>query len=260
MNRATLWLPAVAAIVFVPATHGAMIDWEDGLWDHGSGFNMGYDSGAVTGLTNGGFVGVTWSTFGAATGLHSSLGGAQPQVRTDFNGSSTDGALSVATAGDNNAGTRQNYVALTISFATAVNVLNLIVGDVDRGGSTTWEDFIAVEGFLGATLRNTVYSINPGPVNRHELATMFGVAGVRGNNGNVAFDSEEANVGIGFDGPVDVLRLYFHQGSGTTGANEHGVWLRDIEYAEAVPESGTWALMVGGLLGLMSLRWKRLRR
>lgn len=252
----TLFLLLSAALLVAPPATATVIDWEDGSWDNGFGSNLGYDGGAASGTTNSGFVTVDWDEFGTATGIHGSLGGAQPQVRTDFNGSSTDGALSIATAGDNNSGTRQNYVTLTISFADAVNLFSMILGDVDRGGSTSWEDFIGVEGFQGATQRTTTYSINPGPTNRHTLANMFGLDGVRGNNGNVAFDSDEANIGVTFDGPVDLIRIYFHQGSGTSGAAEHGVWLRDIEYESTVPEPGTWAMALGGL-ALLVLGRKR---
>jgi len=254
-----LLLLLCAALLVAPPATATVIDWEDGQWDNGFGSNLGYDNGAATGTTNSGFVTVDWDEFGTATGNHAGLGGAQPTVRTDFNGSATDGALSIATGGDNNSGTRLNYVTLTISFSNAVNLLSMILGDVDRGGATTWEDFVGVEGFQGATQRTTTYSINPGPTNRHTLATMFGLAGVLGNNGNVAFDSDEANVGVTFDGPVDLIRIYFHQGSTTTGSNEHGIWLRDIEYEEtanAVPEPGTWAMALGGL-ALLALGRKR---
>jgi hypothetical protein len=259
MFRALLLL--CAATLLTPFASATVIDWEDGQWDNGFGSNLGYDSGSPSGTTNSAFVTVSWAEFGTASGTHSGLGGAQPRVRTDFNGSSTDGALSIGTSSDNNSGTRQNYVRLAISFNNAVNLLSMILGDVDRGGSTSWEDFVGVEGFQGATQRTTTYAINPGPTNRHALATMFGLPGVRGSNGNVAFDSDEANIGVTFDGPVDLIYLYFHQGSGTTGSAEHGVWLRDIEYeaaanADAVPEPGTWALALTGL-ALLALGRKR---
>lgn len=255
MPRAFTLLLLCAALTVSPSAWATVIDWEDGLWDNGSGYNTGYDNGAASGLTNGGFVSVTWDEFGTATGNHSSLGGAQPQVRTDFNGSSTDGALSIGTAGDNNSGTRQNYVTLTIAFGGPVDILSLIIGDVDRDGASSWEDFVGVEAFYNAAPVTTTYAINPGPTSRHALDTMFGLPGVRGNNGDVAFSSDEGNVGVTFDGPVNLIRIYFHQGSGTTGSSQHGVWLQDIEYT-GVPEPSTWAMALGGL-ALLALGRKR---
>jgi len=258
MQRVLLVCLLVAAATMAPVARATVIDWQDGQWDHGSGDQLGYDNGQATGTTNSGAVTVNWAEFGTATGNHSLLGGAQPTVRTDFNGSATDGALSIGTASDNNAGTLVNYVTLTVSFTDAVNLLNMLLGDVDDGGAG-WEDFIAVEGWLGGsggTLRTTTYSINPGPTNRHTAATMFGNPGVRGTNGNVDFDSDEGNVGVTFDGPVDFIRVYFHQGSGTSGTAQHGVWLRDIEY-ESVPEPGTLALVGLGFVAL-SLQLRKL--
>ena len=252
MKRA-LYVCLVTALAYLAPAAATTIDWEDGLWDNGSGPNAGYNNGAATGTTNGGTVTVDWDEFGGATGNHGSLGGAQPTVRTDFNGSSTDGALSIGTANDNNnsLGTLTRYVTLTFNFSSPVELLSFILGDVDRGSPSTWIDFVAVEGReggAGGTLRTASYAINP---SQHGLLTMFGNPGVRGTNGNVGFDSDDGNVGVTFDGPVDFIRLYFHQSAGVTGSGaEHGIWLQDIEYEEfeSVPEPGTLALVGVGLV------------
>jgi len=254
MRRAVVFA-MLGAMCLAPAVPATVIDWEDGTWDHGSGNQTGYSSGSASGTTNDGNVTVDWAEFGTATGNHTGLGGAQPRVRTDFNGSSLDGALSIGTAGDNNAGTRQNYVTLTVAFSTSVEILEFLLGDVDRGGAASWEDFIGVEGRIGGesgTLVTTVYAINPASPNRHTLVTMFGLDGVRGSNGDVTFDSDAANVGVSFVGRVDFIRLFFHQGTGTTGTSQHGVWLRDISYD--VPEPATWALAGAGFALLLAFK------
>jgi len=245
-----LRIACALALLAVPA-QAVLIDWEDGTWDHGSGAVVGYQGGQASGSTAGGTVDVTWDVFGTSTGNHSGLNGVQPQVSNTFNGTIDDGAISLASGSDGNTTTLANYSTLTIAFDDAALINFFTMGDVDRGSA--WEDFVAVEAFLDDAAVGVTYS-TAGPI--HETTTYLGLAGVRGANVNVEGDSDDANIGVNFDGAVDVVRIFYLQGPQAPGNSQHGIWLRDIGYNSVgeVPEPGTVALFGAGLVGLALMR------
>ncbi|TXI19009.1 MAG: PEP-CTERM sorting domain-containing protein [Roseateles sp.] len=65
----------------------------------------------------------------------------------------------------------------------------------------------------------------------------------------------------GLSGPVDgrVAFRYFVTSGGPNGANSNIIGVDQFSYTSvsAVPEPGTWALMAGGLLGVVALRRRR---
>lgn len=240
-------------LIATPAS-ATFVDWEDGNWLHGLNNFVGYQGGQSSGSTNAGSVQVQWNNFGTSTGNHGGLGGQQPRVSAAFNGTATDGALSIGTGTDKNTAALLNYSTLTIFFAGPVNLLDFVMGDVDR--LTTWQDFVAVEGRLGGaagTLRTTNYTTSPA---RNVLASQFGLSGVKGSNGDVAGTSDAANIEVAFNDDVDFIRIFFFQGPDVTGNSQHGVWLRDLEYEEVaqVPEPATFGLIGLGLVAIAFIR------
>jgi hypothetical protein len=252
-------LMLVAALT--PGAAGAgIVDWEDGTWTFGGTDYTGWQTpgsstyspaSPYTGTTAGGLVTVKWSTVGSAVGFHASLGGNQPQVRTDFNGGGTDGALSVAASADNgNSGGLTNYVQLTVEFALPVDLGSFVIGDVDRSGGSSWQDFVGVEGSLGGS------SVTPSYITSttNTAATFAGLNGVKGT-GSAPNDGATGNVIADFGGDIDTFTFYFMQGPDVSGNSQHGVWLPDFSFTE-VPEPGTLFLYGVGFTAIGLLRRK----
>lgn len=235
------------------------IDWEDGQWTHGVTTYIGFQQPtAIPGVgvpyaatTSGGSVQVQWIRYGTATGVHSGIGGTQPRVSTAFAGASSDGAISLGTAADYNPSAMNNYVALSIAFTQAANVLPFVIGDVDRTSptGTTWEDFIAVAAMNGAAPVPIAYTPSP---SYNVLHTRFGLAGVLGTASAVN-TSDQGNVVVAPSGPITQLIVYFMQGPNGTGGSAHGVFIRDIGYepVQEVPEPGTALLSAVALFGFL---------
>lgn len=259
--------PVVCAIFAASFCHAApvWIDWEDGQWTHGVTTYIGFQQPtALPGVgtpyvatTNGGNVLVQWIRYGTATGAHSGIGGIQPRVSAAFAGASTDGAISMGTAGDYSPSAMNNYVALSIAFTQAVNVLPFVIGDVDRTSTTgtAWEDFIAVVANNGAAPVPVAYTRSP---SYNALHTRFGLAGVLGT-ASALNTSDQGNVVIGPSGPITQLIVYFMQGPNGTGGSAHGVFIRDIGYepVQESPEPGTALLSGVTLCGFLMIYARR---
>jgi hypothetical protein len=261
--RALFFLAVCASLSAAPI----VIDWEDGLWQHGATTYTGWqqpgaapaaNTGVYRGSTAGGQIVVEWRRFGTANGVHSSIGNVMPAVNggtgaTVFNGASDDGALGIGTGGDANSNALANYVKLSIWFDMTVDVIPFVIGDVDD--ASAWQDFVAVEGSLGGVQRVTSYAIGANQANH----TRLGKAGVLGiNNFNAENGSEAANVTVGFDGAVDRIDVYFLQGPQGAAASAHGIWMRDLE-GTGTPEPAT-SLLITLPLGALLLLSRRLRK
>jgi hypothetical protein len=250
---------AVALCLLAGSTQvasAALVDWAEGTWEFGGPSVTGWvapsssqiaEASAYTGSTLAGFVGASWYTAGSAVASHGGLGGIQPRLSTTFNGGQgTLGVLSVGANNDSNGDDPSvapaNYVILTLTFANPVDVTRFVIGDVDRGGSTSWEDFIAVEGKLWGSGVGTVYGTAAG---NNETLTFGSLAGVHGT-ASVSNGTTDGNVSVGFSGAVDEISFYFMQGP-ITGSSQHGVWIEDIEFSE-VPEPRAGMLVAVGLL------------
>lgn len=248
------------------------IDWEDGQWKHGATTYTGWrqpgaapaaNTGVYSGTTSNGQVTVEWRRFGTASGAHSGIGGVMPVVNGGpgagvFNGAGDDGALAIGSASDyNGTSVFLNYVQLSIIFAEPVDLSQIVLGDVDDVSGTAWQDLVFVRGFKQNSPVGVNYALSANQVQH----TQFGMTGVLGvNNVNVAFDSENGNAVATFNGAVDrVDILYTHGPQGSSG-NAHGIWLRDIEAATAVPEPSAIAYLAGPIGMFAYFRNRRTRK
>jgi hypothetical protein len=241
------------------------IDWDGGNWNGGTA--NGYTSGSPTGTTTGGAVTVNWALFGTADGTHSALPsppGIQPQVLTSVGvGGAGNGVLTLGTSNDRNPGGLANYTTLTLNFSTLVSLANgaLTIQDVDFNSTISWQDFIAVQAFNGASSVGVTYTTTAA----NGTVSHKGLNGVQGlsNVPNSGVSQANANVGVNFAGDLDMIVIYLFQGPAVVSGvgTDHAVWLKDIEYTPAaspVPEPSTITMgLAGTVLCLLASRLRK---
>jgi hypothetical protein len=231
-----------------------VVDWGSN-WTLAEG-NGWYQTGAFNNSTSsdGVTVDVSLQLFGTATGDHNFLPDT-PFASDTYNGTQGigDPALGLGDSNSQNNGTTfDNYVLLSLSFSSPVDITSMAIGDVDINGES-WQDAVAVVGSNNNVLANTSYT--PGSTSFFETRTfsfpdsgmsLFGVTGLS----NAANDGSNGQFDVSFDSMVDRIDIYYWNGPDTDNSASRGIYIQDIGF---IPTPGTATAALLGL-GMFSRR------
>ena len=249
MKKFGIFRAAFAFVLLVSAVSGLAdaVDWEDDTWNFGGTNQLGWQSGQSSGASATGLVTVSFLKFGTADGTHTAFATNNISLFSGFTVGSTDGVAAFGTSGDLNGGSQTNYVLVRLSFTQAVTSVSFQVGDVDD--STTWQDFITVDGTLTGSLVGTTYSISsPNQVQTNYL----GKTGVLGlTDIDFAYDLRtSAMVNISLSGAVDQIDIAYLQGPQGSDTADHRIWVSDVSFVQ-IPEPRSVIVLVLGFATLL---------
>ncbi len=259
------------------ASQAVLVNWDTGIWNHGSGNVVGYQAGQTSGtsdLGNGITVAVFWTTSGTANGV----AGENLTVSTVLAGGGPAKSLRIQQQGDSNNTNSNlsplvNYSVLRLNFNVNVSLLGLTLYDIDTPfrvpvvavDDNSWRDHIKVAARQSDGINPPIYrtvTLTGGPTvtgtveyasavsNFANNTTNF--ADVRGlneapNNGNTG------NVAVGIAGNYNIFEILYVTSPGDFLGLTHGIGIGNLE---VIPEPSSFALALVG----MSLFLRRSRR
>jgi len=251
------------------SAEAATFNWDSSEWSQGGSTSTGWTAGFLEGFATEGGVTMTVELERVSidgSNNQTNLVNDDPNVAflwdnevEIFDHPVYDGVYTIGSVNDLNPNdTLENFTKVTLEFDRAVQLSQLLFGDVDSSNQQLWQDALFVSAFNGSDSVGVNYSLL-GNVQQEEI-TAFGMEGVQGtfiSDNDAGFSSADANVGVDIDGFVDSVQIFYTQGLGQpSAANPHGIWLDDVTFTatEDVPEPASLlGLLAVGALGSKQL-------
>jgi hypothetical protein len=254
---------ACTAFATFSVAEGGVIMWSGNTFNHtaygGSGASSGWQAGMQGGSTLDTASGVTMTAVHQR--VNSNAGTNNMSLQPFGAGATPPTFLYWAITSDyEGGGTLDDYSTMTLSFSSAVTVTGFAIRDVDDGGGTSWQDFVAVRAQNGATNVGVTYALGNGGTDQ-DLHARFGLNGVLGVNDlnypSTDPDAANADVGITFGASITTMTVTFLQGPQGSQAANHLIFLNNLTITP-VPEPSTYGMI--GLAALVFLGRRRFRR
>ena len=248
LNSITL---ALGLLATTASSQAAFVDWENGIWDHGSGPVVGYQSGQTTGVSDigGGVIAtVSLTRFGTAAGIP----GEDLTVSTVLSGMFAAKSLRIQQQSDSSAtASMDNYASLKITFSSPVSFPQFTIFDVDTADNVTgWDDHVKVSAETSGVFNTVGFAL--GATNQLSVgypSAIPNIGSVEGNAPSVN-GSGTGNVGVTINGTFTSLSILYASSTGLAG-RPHGISISPL-----IPEPSSAALAALGM-GLLLRRSRR---